>query len=117
MATTTGVSAQGLAQKFGFKYATTDYHEILQDPGIASVLITTRHNLHAGLVLEALAAGKHVFVEKPLCLTEAELEMVMGAFDGSRQVMVGFNRRFAPLTQELKKSLAGRTTPLMMTFG
>ena len=116
MSTTTGVSAQGLAQKFGFKYATTDYHEILQDPGIGAVLITTRHNLHAGLVLEALAAGKHVFVEKPLCLTEAELATILQAYDGSRQVMVGFNRRFAPLAREVKDSLAGRTTPLMMSF-
>jgi predicted dehydrogenase/threonine dehydrogenase-like Zn-dependent dehydrogenase len=116
MATTTGFSAQGLAQKFGFKYATTDYGEILKDPDIGAVLITTRHNLHAGLVREALAAGKHVFVEKPLCLTEAELEMLLEAYDGSLQVMVGFNRRFAPLTQELKNALAGRTTPLMMSF-
>jgi predicted dehydrogenase/threonine dehydrogenase-like Zn-dependent dehydrogenase len=116
MATTTGVSAQGIAQKFGFKYATTDYREILQDADVGVVLITTRHNLHARLVQEALAAGKHVFVEKPLCLSEAELEMISQAYDGSRQLMVGFNRRFAPLTQELKAAFRGRATPLMMNY-
>jgi predicted dehydrogenase/threonine dehydrogenase-like Zn-dependent dehydrogenase len=116
VATTTGVTAQGLAQKFGFKYATTDYQEILQDPAIGAVLITTRHNLHARLVCEALAAGKHVLVEKPLCLTEAELDMILKHYDGSRQVMVGFNRRFAPLARELHASLAGRMTPVMMSY-
>ena len=116
MATTTGVTAQHIAKKFGFAYATTDYQELLQDAAIGSVIITTRHNLHAALVLEALAAGKHVFVEKPLCLTEGELEEIEAAYDGSRLLMVGFNRRFAPLAQEVKAMLAGRTTPLVMTY-
>ena len=115
-ATTTGVTAQHLAKKFGFAYATTDYKELLADPDIGSVIITTRHNLHAPLVLEALAAGKHIFVEKPLCLTEGELEEIEAAYDGSRLLMVGFNRRFAPLAQKVKAMVAGRTTPLMMTY-
>ena len=115
-ATTTGVTAQHLANKFGFAYATTDYKELLADPGIGSVIITTRHNLHAPMVLEALAAGKHIFVEKPLCLTEAELEKIIAAYDGSKLLMVGFNRRFAPLARLVKAMLALRTTPLMMTY-
>ena len=115
-ATTTGVTAQHLAQKFGFTYATTDYQEILADADIGSVLITTRHNLHGKMVLEALQAGKHVFVEKPLCLTAEELENITAAYDGTRLVMVGFNRRFAPLTQEVKTFLSGRTTPLVMLY-
>jgi len=115
-ATTTGVTAQHLAKKFGFAYATTDYNELLADPGIGSVIITTRHNLHAHLVLEALAAGKHIFVEKPLCLTEGELGEIEAAYDGSRLLMVGFNRRFAPMAQKVKAMVAGRTTPLMMTY-
>jgi predicted dehydrogenase/threonine dehydrogenase-like Zn-dependent dehydrogenase len=115
-ATTTGVTAQHLAQKFGFTYATTDYQEILADADIGSVLITTRHNLHGKMVLEALQAGKHVFVEKPLCLTAEELENITAAYDGTRLVMVGFNRRFAPLTQEVKTFLSGRTTPLIMLY-
>lgn len=116
VATTTGVTAQHLAKKFGFAYATTDYQKILNDPAVGSVIITTRHNLHATMVLAALAAGKHVFVEKPLCLTEEELERIISSYDGSRLLMVGFNRRFAPLAQKVKAALAGRTTPLVMTY-
>ncbi len=116
VATTTGVTAQHIAKKFGFTYATTDYREILGDPGIGSVLITTRHNLHGRLVVEALAAGKNVFVEKPLCLTEEELQQIISTYDGSRLLMVGFNRRFAPLAQEVQKFLSGRSTPLVMSY-
>jgi predicted dehydrogenase/threonine dehydrogenase-like Zn-dependent dehydrogenase len=115
-ATTTGVTAHHLAKKFGFAYATTDYKELLADPDIGSVIITTRHNLHAPLILEALAAGKHIFVEKPLCLTAGELEEIEAAYDGSRLLMVGFNRRFAPLAQKVKAMVAGRTTSLVMTY-
>jgi predicted dehydrogenase len=68
------------------------------------------------MVLAALAAGKHVFVEKPLCLTLEEMEQIEAAYDGSRLLMVGFNRRFAPLAQKVKAALAGRTTPLVMTY-
>ena len=88
----------------------------MQDAAIDRVLITTRHNSHAALVVEALAAGKHVLVEKPLCLTAEELGQIEAAYDGSRLLMVGFNRRFAPLAQEVKARLAGRVTPLMMTY-
>lgn len=116
VATTTGVTAQHIAKKFGFAYATTDYRQILADAAIGSVFITTRHNLHGRLVVEALAAGKHVFVEKPLCLTEAELQEIISTYDGSRLLMVGFNRNFAPLAQEVKKFLSGRTTPLVMSY-
>ena len=115
-ATTTGVTVQHIAKKFGFAYATTDYQEILKDKTIGSVIITTRHNSHATLVLEALTAGKHVLVEKPLCLTSEELEEISAAYDGSRLLMVGFNRRFAPLARQVKAMVAGRTTPLMMTY-
>jgi predicted dehydrogenase/malonyl CoA-acyl carrier protein transacylase/acyl carrier protein len=115
-ATTTGVSARHIAKKFGFAYATADYREILQDKAIGSVIITTRHNSHAPLVLAALSAGKHVLVEKPLCLTEEELKEISAAYDGSRLLMVGFNRRFAPLARQVKAMVGGRTTPLMMTY-
>jgi predicted dehydrogenase/threonine dehydrogenase-like Zn-dependent dehydrogenase len=116
VATTTGVSARHIANKFGFGYATTDYQEILQDKAIGRVMITTRHNLHGRLVAEALAAGKDVFVEKPLCLNEAELADIEANYDGSRLLMVGFNRRFAPLAEKVKSSLRGRTTPLVMLY-
>jgi predicted dehydrogenase/threonine dehydrogenase-like Zn-dependent dehydrogenase len=116
VATTTGATARHIADKFGFAYAATNHRELLEDAAIDRVLITTRHNSHAALVLEALAAGKHVLVEKPLCLTAGELEQIEAAYDGSRLLMVGFNRRFAPLAQEVKASLAGRQTPLMMSY-
>ncbi|MBW1990742.1 MAG: bi-domain-containing oxidoreductase [Deltaproteobacteria bacterium] len=116
VATTTGVSSRHLAQKFGFAYATTDYRQILEDPAIGSVLIATRHDSHGRLVVEALKAGKHVLVEKPLCLKEEELEAICRAYDGSRLLMVGFNRRFAPLTQRLKAFLKGRLSPLVMVY-
>ncbi len=116
VATTTGVTARHIADKFGFTYAATDYREILKDAAIDRVLITTRHNSHAALVVEALTAGKHVLVEKPLCLTTEELGQIETAYDGSRLLMVGFNRRFAPLAQKVKAMLAGRVTPLMMTY-
>jgi predicted dehydrogenase/threonine dehydrogenase-like Zn-dependent dehydrogenase len=116
VATTTGVTSQHIAKKYGFAYATTDYQAILQDAAIGSVIITTRHNLHGRMVVEALAAGKHVFVEKPLCLTEAELRDIIEAYDGSRLLMVGFNRRFAPLARQVKEDLSGRSTPLVMSY-
>ncbi|AEB09489.1 Gfo/Idh/MocA family oxidoreductase [Desulfobacca acetoxidans] len=115
-ATTTGVSAHQIAKKYGFAQASTNYREILQDSAIGSVLITTRHNSHAELVLEALAAGKNVFVEKPLCLTEEDLHRIISAYDGARLLMVGFNRRYSPMAMNLKAALANRTTPLVMTF-
>ncbi|MEJ2224986.1 MAG: bi-domain-containing oxidoreductase [Syntrophobacterales bacterium] len=116
VATTSGVTSQHLAQKYGFAYATTDYREILQDDKVNKVIITTPHHLHGRHVVEALQAGKHVLVEKPLCLTEEELAEIQAAYDGSRLLMVGFNRRFAPLALEIKKILAGRTTPLVITY-
>jgi predicted dehydrogenase/threonine dehydrogenase-like Zn-dependent dehydrogenase len=116
VATTTGVTAQHIANKFRFAYASTDYQEILRDAAINRVMITTRHNLHGRLVHEALAAGKDVFVEKPLCLTEDELINIERIYDGSRFLMVGFNRRFAPLAQQVKAFLSGRTTPLVMVY-
>ena len=116
VATTTGATAAHIATKFRFAYATTDYQELLRDKAIDRVMITTRHNLHGPLVREALAAGKDVFVEKPLCLTEAELAQIEAVYSPDRFLMVGFNRRFAPLAQQVKAFLSGRTTPLVMTY-
>ncbi len=116
VATTSGATSGHLAQKYGFSYATTDYREILRDEAIGRVIITTPHHLHGRHVAEALQAGKHVLVEKPLCLTEAELAAIEENYQDSRMLLVGFNRRFAPLTLEVKKMLAGRTTPLVMMY-
>src|SRR4030095_10627802 len=100
--------SRSAADKFRFRYCTTDDKEVVQDPAINTVVIATRHNLHARQVLAALQAGKHVFCEKPLCLREEELaEIVRVYFHGQTEnprpiLMVGFNRRFAPLAVHMK---------------
>jgi predicted dehydrogenase/threonine dehydrogenase-like Zn-dependent dehydrogenase len=108
VATASGVSGLHAAETAGFDYTTTDYHELLTDPHISAIVITTRHNLHAQMVIDALCAGKHVFVEKPLCLNAEELSGVMDAWRQTActpLVMVGFNRRFAPATIALLKAM------------
>ena len=118
VATSTGLSARHVAEKFGFGYCTTDYHEILNDPEIALVFIFTRHGSHPRFVTEALTTGKHVFVEKPLALNLEQLRVVVETFDvrdySSVQtlLMVGFNRRFSPFAQWLKERFAQVDEPL-----
>jgi len=101
-----GLSAKILARRAGAGYATSDYREILNDPEVSLVIVTTRHNLHARMVTEVLAAGKSVFVEKPLCLNEEELSGIIGAYESAPAgvtVNVGFNRRFSPFARKLKE--------------
>ena len=104
-----GLSAKTLAKKGNIAVATSDYREIINDQEIDTVMITTRHNLHASMTLEALQAGKNVFVEKPLCLNEEELEKIVAfqtaADNRASMVVVGFNRRFAPLAVKMKQLL------------
>jgi predicted dehydrogenase/threonine dehydrogenase-like Zn-dependent dehydrogenase len=122
-----GVSARSLADRFGFAYCTTDSQELLQDPAINTVAILTRHNLHARQVIAALAAGKQVFVEKPLCLNETELAAIVVAYQAAMAranehmlaiplLMVGFNRRFAPFVQEIRHNLVRIEEPLMLHY-
>jgi len=102
-----GLSASIMAKKGSIGTATSDYKSILSDDDIDTVLITTRHNQHASMTIEALNAGKNVFVEKPLCLNKNELhDIIEASGNASKQVVVGFNRRFAPLAIKMK-SLAG----------
>src|SRR5690242_10844857 len=108
-----GTSAAIAAQKFGFERVTTDLDAVFDSPDIDAVFVLTRHDTHADLAHRALRSGKHVFVEKPLGLTEEEVARVADAARASdRMLMVGFNRRFAPLTVELQRKLAGRGGPL-----
>ncbi len=112
----TGVSAKAAASRFGASLATTDPEALLTAEDIDAVLIATRHDTHAAYVERALRAGKHVFVEKPLALSEEELLSVEHAAAESNGVlMVGFNRRFAPLTRRLHASLGGHG-PLLITY-
>lgn len=117
----TGANAKAVATQFEARYATTDYQELLADPEIDLVLVATRHDLHGSLVLKALEAGKHVFVEKPLALTEVELVAIEDFFrrhssESSPMLVTGFNRRFSPAIRRAVEILRGRTTPLIVNY-
>ncbi len=113
IASTSGTNAAIAGQKFGFERVTSDLDVVFASDDIDTVFVLTRHDTHADLVLRALRAGKHVFVEKPLALTESDVDAIARAADESgRMLMVGFNRRFAPLTRQLERALAGRAGPL-----
>lgn len=108
VANTHGAVACHIAKQYGFRSAWSSADGVLNDPEINTVFIATRHNSHAELVLAALRAGKHVFVEKPLCLREEELEDIAQAVNKSgRALMLGFNRRFSPHTDWLQSQLSG----------
>jgi predicted dehydrogenase len=112
-----GSHARQVADKFGSVSCTTDDSKIICDPAINTVVIATRHHLHAHQVLAAIAAGKHVFCEKPLCLTEEELgEIVAAQSAATGLLMVGFNRRFAPMTLRMKSFLAEINEPLSLHY-
>lgn len=99
-----GVSGTSMAQKHGFSHSTSDYNDILKDQEVDLVLITTRHNLHASMVIDTLKADKHVFVEKPLALNAEELENIISAYEKSKKsITVGFNRRFSPHARKMKQ--------------
>lgn len=115
VASARGFSARHLAQKHRFERATTDGEALLRDPELDAVFIATRHSQHAAQAALALASGKHVFVEKPPALDEAELAQVLSAArESGRVLMVGYNRRFAPLALELRAHFAGRRSPLVL---
>lgn len=117
LATATGLSAQTVAKKYGFSYCTTDYKRILDDPDIDAVMIATRNDLHAPMAIEALRAGKDVFVEKPLATDIKSLRRIVEAKDESgRRVMVGFNRRHSPLAVKMKGFFANRATPAVLHY-
>lgn len=110
VASSTGVSGMRAAKKFGFEETTTDANLLFDDKETSAIVIATRHDSHYRLVQEALKVGKHVFVEKPLCLTLEELTSIESRFISMEVppiLMVGFNRRFAPQVQRMKQLLKG----------
>jgi len=109
VASSGGVSGVHAGRKYGFAQTTTDTDALFTDAGTAALVITTRHDSHARLVRQGLAAGKAVFVEKPLCLTLGELAEIEAVAGASPLLMVGFNRRFAPQVQKIKALLTGVT--------
>jgi predicted dehydrogenase len=110
-----GARGKTYARRFGADYCASDYEEILRDAEVEVVLITSRNQHHAPQALAALRAGKHVFVEKPMALTEDECREICRAVEESgRQLTVGFNRRYAPYYVELKRQLQSRTGPAVV---
>lgn len=110
-----GPRGKGYAKRFGADYCATDYQEILNDPAIGAVVITSRNQYHASQAAAALRAGKHVFVEKPMALTDAECKDLMEAVKTSgKHLTVGFNRRFAPFYKEVKKAVVKRSGPAVI---
>lgn len=117
IATASGVSARDIAEKYRFERCAADAEEVINDEEVNLLIVATRHDLHAELARRALERGRHVFVEKPLALTEEELQRVMAAAESSAgQLMVGFNRRFSPLARAAKDFFAGRQAPLSINY-
>lgn len=113
ISSTGGLSGTTIAKKFGIAQSTTDNQLIFNDKDVDLVLVTTRHDSHAQLVTEALKADKHVFVEKPLALNQIELDKILDAYNiGNKSIGVGFNRRFAPLSLQMKKVLGSDSMPI-----
>jgi len=106
IATATGINSKDKAEKLGFHYATTEYQSLLADKEINTLLIATRHNQHAPMVLEGIKAGKNIYVEKPLAINVEELREIRTAItENPSLLMVGYNRRYAPSVKWLKKQL------------
>jgi predicted dehydrogenase len=112
-----GATARRVGEQYGFRVATADAREVIAHADVDAVFVLTRHDLHAPTVIAALEAGKHVFCEKPLALSRAEMAAIETARAASKgDVMVGFNRRFAPLVLRAKAHFAGRGAPLVMHY-
>jgi predicted dehydrogenase len=108
IASSGGLHAQHAGKKFGFQYATSDDDQVIDDPNVNTVAILTRHNTHADLVVKALQAGKHVFVEKPLAITPEQLQEIEQQLliTDNQLLLTGFNRRFAPLARNLRSLIS-----------
>ncbi|MEZ8341239.1 bi-domain-containing oxidoreductase [Vibrio cyclitrophicus] len=112
--TSAGMSAVHHGKKQGFAKASTDYADVLADKAIDTIVIATQHNLHAQQTIDAIAAEKHIFVEKPLALLESEVDLIEAAFNESQtkpKAMVGYNRRFAPHVVKMKELLSSVKGP------
>jgi predicted dehydrogenase/threonine dehydrogenase-like Zn-dependent dehydrogenase len=108
-----GLTGTTLAKKFSIANSTTDYDAVLNDDKVNMVIITTRHNLHAPMVIKALEAGKNVFVEKPLALNKEELNQIIAVYkNANASLTVGFNRRFAPHAVKMKQAIGAGDTPI-----
>jgi len=115
--TSHGASSRKAAQKFGFEFCTTNPRDIFEDDSINVVFIATQHKSHGQLVIDSLRAGKNVFVEKPLCITREELDEIRSAYESGESVLsVGFNRRFSPYSEKIKRLFSDRSMPLVINY-
>lgn len=116
----TGHNAAATGKRFDAEYCATDYREVLDDKNVDAVIIATRHDSHASIALEALQAGKHVLLEKPLALEEAELAAIEAFYtDGSGTkpvLLTGFNRRFSPYAERIAAQVSKRTNPMILNY-
>ena len=113
IASSGGLSSTIMAKKYNISFSTSDYHQILKDNEVDLIIITTKHHMHAKMVIESINAGKSVFVEKPLAINQNELNQIIEAYNSANvNITVGFNRRFAPMAKKMKKVLGSSTTPI-----
>ena len=121
----TGAKAQSVGKKFRFRFCATDLAQMIEEPEINVIVVATPHHLHARQAADALAAGKHVFLEKPMAVSEEELRELLTACvavqnrapeESGPVLMVDYNRRFSPLTEALRRFLAGVQEPLLMRY-
>lgn len=117
LATTGGIGAAQANEVFHFEYTTNNYKELLKDPDIDLVIVSTQHNSHAKFIVEALKAGKNVYCEKPLCLTLDELQLIENTYRGSTgELFCGLNRRHASLIKEIKKDMKTDVIPAIYDY-
>lgn len=117
IATKNGIHAKQVARQYQAAYFTTDSEEILNDPEIDLVIITTRHNLHAPLVIQAAEHRKNILIEKPIAMTLEECRRIQTVLDKTKVHMVmGFNRRFAPVAQEVRSIVSARKGPIVLIY-
>lgn len=110
-------NAQNIAVKYGFAFCSNNAKDLLADKNTNTVFVATRHDSHAAYVTEALQNKKNVFVEKPLCLTEEELEEIKNVYENSSSIlMVGFNRRFSPLVQKAQDLFRKINGPIAINY-
>jgi len=117
ISTASGVTAHDIGARYGFRRYASSAEDVIADPEVNLVVIATRHDLHAELAQRALESGRHTFVEKPLALTEQELDSVLAAAARSEaRLMVGYNRRFAPLARRAREFFRDRSAPLSISY-
>ena len=117
LATTGGTYAAQVNEMFDFKYVTNDYRKLLEDEEIDLIIVSTQHNTHAKFIIEALNAGKHVYCEKPLCLSIEELTLIQTAYEKSTgELFCGLNRRHAPMIEKIKREMKTDQIPAVYDY-